>query len=428
MKETFRDLAKMIDHSLLHPTMTDEQVRDGCIISKKYGVASACVKPYSVPLAAEIFRYYAGWATKIEGSSIPTAAGLPLHVYTRREAVGVVAAIVPWNFPLLMCAYKAGPALAAGNTIVLKPAEQTPLSALRLADLVEEVGFPPGVVNVVTGDGPSAGAPLAAHPGVDKVTFTGETATGRKILEASKGNLKRVSLELGGKSPNVIFADADLDAAVEGTYGAVYFNQGQCCIAGARVYVHEEVEDAFVEKLLAKLKSVRLGSGLLDDTDMGPLVSVEQAERVTGYIGSALAEGATELAGGGAAEMEDDLAGGYFVRPALLTGVTPEMRVMREEIFGPVGMVSTFADEDEVVDAANDTEFGLAAGLWTADVKRAHRVAARLQAGTVWINTYGFFDVAVPYGGFRMSGYGKELGEEALEPYLQTKSVWTDLS
>jgi len=381
-----------------------------------------------IPLAAEIFRYYAGWATKIEGSSIPTAAGLPLHVYTRREAVGVVAAIVPWNFPLLMCAYKAGPALAAGNTIVLKPAEQTPLSALRLADLVEEVGFPPGVVNVVTGDGPSAGAPLAAHPGVDKVTFTGETATGRKILEASKGNLKRVSLELGGKSPNVVFADADLDAAVEGTYGAVYFNQGQCCIAGARVYVHAEVEDAFVEKLLAKLKSVRLGSGLLDDTDMGPLVSVEQAERVTGYIDSALAEGATELAGGGAAEMEEDLAGGYFVRPALLTGVTPEMRVMREEIFGPVGMVSTFVDEDEVVAAANDTEFGLAAGLWTADVKRAHRVAARLHAGTVWINTYGFFDVAVPYGGFRMSGYGKELGEEALDPYLQTKSVWTDLS
>jgi phenylacetaldehyde dehydrogenase len=381
-----------------------------------------------IPLSSEIFRYYAGWVTKIEGATIPLANGLPFHVYTRREPVGVVGAIIPWNFPLLMCAYKAGPALAAGNTIVIKPAEQTPLAALRLADLVEEVGFPAGVVNVVTGDGPGAGAPLAAHPGVDKITFTGETGTGQKILEASKANLKRVSLELGGKSPNLVFADADLDAAVEGTYGAVYFNQGQCCVAGARVYVHEDVHDAFVEKLVAKLKGVRLGSGLLEETDMGPLVSAEQAERVGGYIDSAVAEGATELAGGGPARLEDELAGGYFVRPALFTGVTPEMRVMREEIFGPVGMVSSFADEEAVIAAANDTNFGLAAGLWTADVKRAHRVAAELHAGTVWINTYGFFDVAVPYGGFRMSGYGKELGAEALDPYLQTKSVWTDLS
>jgi len=381
-----------------------------------------------LPLSSEIFRYYAGWATKIEGSTIPTASGLAQHVYTRREPVGVVGAIIPWNFPLLMCAYKAGPSLAAGNTIVIKPAEQTPLSALRLADVVQEVGFPPGVVNVVTGDGPSAGAPLAAHPGVDKITFTGETGTGQKILEASKANLKRVSLELGGKSPNIVFADADLDAAVEGTYGAVYFNQGQCCIAGARVYVHEDVHDVFVEKLLAKLTAIRLGSGLSADTDMGPLVSSEQAERVTGYIDSALAEGATEIAGGGRARLEDELSGGYFVRPALLTDVTPEMRVMREEIFGPVGMVSRFGDEEAVIAAANDTQFGLAAGLWTADVKRAHRVAAELHAGTVWINTYGFFDVAVPYGGFQMSGYGKELGREALDPYLQTKSVWTDLS
>jgi phenylacetaldehyde dehydrogenase len=381
-----------------------------------------------LPLSSEIFRYYAGWATKIEGATIPTASGLPIHVYTRREPVGVVAAIVPWNFPLLMCAYKAGPALAAGNTIVIKPAEQTPLSALRFADLVAEVGFPPGVVNIVTGDGPSAGAPLAAHPGVDKVTFTGENATGQKILEASKSNMKRVSLELGGKSPSIVFADADLDAAVEGTYGAVYFNQGQCCIAGARVYVHDDVHDAFVEKLLAKLKAVRLGSGLSEDTDMGPLVSAEQAERVGGYIRSALDEGATELAGGGPAQLGGDFEGGHFVRPALFTDVTPRMRVMREEIFGPVGMVSRFSDEDAVIAAANDTPFGLAAGLWTGDVKRAHRVAARLHAGTVWINTYGFFDVAVPYGGFQMSGYGKELGREALDPYLQTKSVWTDLS
>jgi phenylacetaldehyde dehydrogenase len=381
-----------------------------------------------IPLAAEIFRYYAGWATKIEGAAIPTAGGLAQHVYTIREPVGVVAAIVPWNFPLLMCAYKAGPSLAAGNTLVIKPAEQTPLAALRLADLVEEVGFPPGVVNVVTGDGPGAGAPLAAHPGVDKVTFTGETTTGQKILDASKGNLKRVSLELGGKSPSVVFADADLDAAVEGTYGAVYFNQGQCCIAGARVFVHEDVHDAFVEKLLAKLLSVKLGSGLDADTDMGPLVSAEQAERVSGYIAAGREEGANELAGGGPAELEGAQAGGYFVRPALFTEVNPEMRVMREEIFGPVGMVSRFSEEDEAIAAANDTVFGLASGIWTRDVKRAHRVAAQIHAGTVWINTYGFFDVAVPYGGFRMSGYGKELGAEALDPYLQTKSVWTDLS
>jgi phenylacetaldehyde dehydrogenase len=381
-----------------------------------------------IPLASEIFRYYAGWATKIEGAAIPTAGGLAQHVYTVREPVGVVAAIVPWNFPLLMCAYKAGPSLAAGNTLVIKPAEQTPLAALRLADLVEEVGFPPGVVNVVTGDGPNAGAPLASHPGVDKVTFTGETTTGQKILDASKGNLKRVSLELGGKSPSVVFADADIDAAVEGTYGAVYFNQGQCCIAGARVFVHEDVHDAFVEKLLAKLRSVKLGSGLDAETDMGPLVSAEQAERVSGYIAAGREEGANELAGGGRAELEGEHAGGYFVRPALFTDVSPEMRVMREEIFGPVGMVSRFSDEEEAIAGANDTVFGLAAGIWTRDVKRAHRVASQIHAGTVWINTYGFFDVAVPYGGFRMSGYGKELGKEALDPYLQTKSVWTDLS
>ncbi|MEZ5078585.1 MAG: aldehyde dehydrogenase family protein [Solirubrobacterales bacterium] len=381
-----------------------------------------------IPLTSEIFRYYAGWATKIEGATIPTASGLAQHVYTRREPVGVVGAIVPWNFPLLMCGYKMGPALAAGNTIVVKPAEQTPLSALRLADLVQEVGFPAGVVNVVTGDGPAAGAPLASHLGVDKITFTGETATGQKILDASKANLKRVSLELGGKSPSIVFADADLDAAVEGTYGAVYFNQGQCCVAGARVFVHEDVHDAFVEKLVAKLKDVRLGSGLAAETDMGPLVSAEQADRVAGYIEVGIEEGATELAGGGPAELGNGMDGGYFVRPALFTGVTPEMRVMREEIFGPVGMVSSFREEDEAIAAANDTHFGLASGLWTSDVKRAHRVAAEIHAGTVWINTYGFFDVAVPYGGFRMSGYGKELGHEALEPYLQTKSVWTDLS
>jgi phenylacetaldehyde dehydrogenase len=380
-----------------------------------------------IALCSGLFRYFAGWATKIEGSTIPLASGAPFHAYTRREPVGVVGAIIPWNFPLLMCGYKLGPSLAAGNTVVLKPAEQTPLSALRLADLIAEVGFPPGVVNVVTGMGPTAGAALAAHPDVDKVTFTGENATGQRILEAAKGNMKRLSLELGGKSPSVVFADADLDAALEGTHGAVFFNQGQCCIAGARVYVEASAYDAFVERLVERARGIRLGDGLDPETTMGPVVSAEQLDRITGLVGTGLAEGATALVGGGRAS-GGGLADGFFVEPTVLVDVDPSMRVMREEIFGPVAMVSPFTSEDEALEMANDTHFGLAAGLWTADVKRAHRMAAGIHAGTVWVNTYGWFDPAVPYGGFKMSGYGKELGREALDPYLQTKTVWVDLS
>ncbi len=376
-----------------------------------------------IPLCSELFRYFAGWTTKIEGA-VGTPSFGSFHTYMRREPVGVVGAIIPWNFPLLMCGYKLGPSLAAGNTVVLKPAEQTPLSALRLAELITEVGFPPGVVNVVTGFGETAGAPLAAHRDVDKITFTGEHTTGQKIVEASKGNLKRISLELGGKSPSLVFEDADLDAALEGTHGAVFFNQGQCCIAGARVLVHERLHEEFTERLAERARSIRLGNGLEPGTDMGPLVSEEQRRRVTGYIQVGVEEGARLVSGGA----ESGEGPGYFVRPTVFADVGPEMRIMREEIFGPVAMVGSFSDEDEAVAFANDTHFGLAAGIWTRDVKRAHRVAARVNAGTVWVNTYGMFDAAIPYGGFKLSGYGKELGREALEQYLQTKTVWVDLA
>ncbi len=377
-----------------------------------------------VPLTVQIFRYYAGWCTKLKGDTLPNS--IPgMFTYTMREPVGVVGAIIPWNFPLLMCAYKLGPGLAAGNTVVLKPAEQTPLSAIRLGELITAAGFPPGVVNIVPGFGPTAGAALASHPSVDKVSFTGEYTTGREILKASTGNLKRVTLELGGKSPNIIFADANMDAAVDGAFGAIFFNQGQCCIAGSRLLVAKEAVDEIAERLVERARRIRLGPGLAPNTDMGPLISDEQLDRVLGYVDIARREGARVMCGG--TRVGDGPASGFFVAPTVLGSVTNDMQVAQDEIFGPVVAIMSFDGVDEALRIANDTQFGLSAGVWTRDLATAHRVAANLRCGTVWVNTYGMFDPSVPYGGYKMSGYGRELGEAALDAYTQVKSVWMNI-
>ena len=385
---------------------------------KPVGVARAA----DVPLAVDLFRYMAGWSTKIEGNTIPLSVpytpGAKYLAYTLREPIGVVGQIIPWNFPLLMAAWKLGPALATGNTIVLKPAEQTPLSALRLGELIQEAGIPDGVVNIVSGYGETAGAALSSHPDVDKVAFTGSTEVGKIILQAAAGNLKKVSLELGGKSPNVVFADVDVDQAIAGASSAIFFNHGQCCCAGSRLYVEEKIFDKVVDGVAERAKKINVGPGMDPATDMGPLVSSEQLNRVCNYLESGFSEGAKALAGG---ERLGDK--GYFVKPTVLVNTNEKMKVVQEEIFGPVVTAIPFRDPEELVGQANDSTYGLAAGIWTRDIQKAHRLASRLRAGTVWINCYNIFDAALPFGGYKQSGWGREMGHEVLEQYTEVKAV-----
>ncbi|MDA8745956.1 aldehyde dehydrogenase family protein [Rubripirellula amarantea] len=385
---------------------------------KPFNVAKAA----DVALAADMFRYMAGWATKIEGDTlslgVPYAPDADFHAFTMREPIGVVGQIIPWNFPLLMAAWKLAPALATGCTVVLKPAEQTPLSALRLGELLIEAGIPAGVVNIVPGFGETAGAAIASHDLIDKVAFTGSTEVGKIIIKAAAGNLKKVTLELGGKSPNVIYDDADIDMAIAGAADAIFFNQGQVCSAGSRLYVQKGIYDEVVAGVSEIANNLKVGSGFDPATQMGPLVSREQHERVSGYLRAGLAEGAQASAGGAPLDRP-----GYFVQPTVLKDASVDMSVVREEIFGPVVAAMPFSDDGDLVSQANDSAYGLASGIWTKDISKAHRFAKAVKAGTVWINCYNIFDASLPFGGYKQSGWGREMGHAALENYLQTKSV-----
>ena len=377
-----------------------------------------------MPAAAECLEYYAGWADKVTGETIPVRGNY--LTYTLREPIGVVAAIVPWNFPLLLASWKIGPALATGNTVILKPAPETPLTALALGEIAVQVGLPPGVLQILTGPGAGLGQALVEHPGVDKIAFTGGTATGKAIMRAAADTLKKITLELGGKSPNIVLPDADLDAALRGATTGIFYGKGEVCAAGSRLLVAREVKDAFMEKLAARAKKMVAGDPMDPRTRYGSLASKRQLETVERYVETAKQEGASLVAGGARADI--GTGKGYFYQPTVFDNVTPTMTIAREEIFGPVLATIEFADLDEAIARANDTQYGLAAAVWTRDVKKAHYVARRLQAGTVWINTYNVYDTAAPFGGYKASGFGREMSAHALEHYTQVKSVWVDLN
>ena len=375
-----------------------------------------------MPMAIDVLRYYAGWATKIHGETINTFESS--FTYTLREPVGVVGLIVPWNFPLLLATWKLGPALACGNTVVLKPAEQTPLTTLRFGQLAIEAGIPAGVLNIVTG-GPETGKAIVRHPGIDKVAFTGSTSVGKEIMRGAADTLKRITLELGGKSPNIVFADSDLDNAVKGAINGIFYGKGECCNAGSRLFVERKVRDEFLEKLLGRAKKMQPADPLDPKSRLGALVSQEQMQNVLGYIEAGKKEGAKLLAGGNRASV--DGGKGFFVEPTIFTDVQNDMKIAQEEIFGPVLATLAFDDVDEVVDFANRNPYGLAAAVWTRDINKANQVARRLKAGLVWINTYGLMDAAMPFGGFKSSGFGRELGMHAIEHYTELKSVWLNM-
>ncbi|HKZ53333.1 MAG TPA: aldehyde dehydrogenase family protein [Candidatus Acidoferrales bacterium] len=376
-----------------------------------------------MPMVVDVLQYYAGWASKIHGETIPVRG--PYFNYTRREPIGVVGAIVPWNFPLLLASWKIAPALAAGNTVICKPAELTSLTALKFAELCQQAGLPDGVFNVLTGKGTGPGLGLVKHPGVDKIAFTGSTATGKAIMRAGAETLKRITLELGGKSPNIVFADADLDAAVKGAYSGIFYGKGEVCVAGSRLFVENKLHDAFMEKLLARAGKLQPGDPLDPKTRLGAVASEAQLKKDLEYVEIGKKEGARLLLGGERAWVGGSK--GYFMQPTIFDGVRNDMRLAQEEIFGPVLATIEFGDVDEAIREANKNPYGLAAAVWTRDLRKAHYVAHRLQAGTVWVNTYGLFDAAAPFGGYKSSGFGRELGMHALEHYTQVKNIWINL-